>query len=548
MGTSYGFALSLLAATVVAVWVAYDEGKAVERFFFLFGGFVAVLVAPLLGKSCSTQMTVRILGGAAALVGAFASAIYLAQSLGTGSQAWDFAAGWGLSANPNLIAQLLAMTAPVLGAVLWIPWTQKRRGSTLLVGGLLMLSLTTLTLTGSRGAFLGVGAIGAAFGYFRLRGVLKRRFQSSRWLWLLDGAALLSVAGAALVYVVIVASPRLDAQLGIQDASALSRLDLWRSSLPLIADYYFTGSGLGAAVMVYATYAYLLHVPYLYHAHNLYLHLALEQGVVALLAWLGLVVATAVYAVGALRIAKRPIRVFLIGGLAGLGAFLVHSLFEAELFYSALAAFVFFTPTLLLWGASTAYEVAVEGIQPVHFSSASLAGGLVFGLATPFLLAALMSGGEARWEANLGAVLQTQVELGTYQRPPWSFQDEVRRRLRAELTPAQLHFEAALALNPSQPTAHRRLGAIALAQGAFERAKTHLLAAYASAPYDRATRQMLGEIYALEGDVDAAMQMWQGLDFSQGQLMVRQWWYQALGEPEQVERLNNAIRAYQRLQ
>ncbi len=546
LGASYGFTLSLFAATVVAVWVAYDEGRAIERFFFLLGGFVAVLTAPLLGKYCSTQMIIRMLGGAAALVGAFVSAIYLAQFVGAGGRAWNMAATWPPTPNPNLIAQLLAMTVPVLGAVLWIAWTRKRRGAALLVGGLLALSLTALALTGSRGAFLGLGAAGAAVGYGWLRRALKRRFQS-RWLWLLDGAALLGAAGAALVYLAVIASSRLDAQLGIQDASALSRLDLWRNSLPLIADYYFTGSGLGAAVMVYATYAYLVHVPYLYHAHNFYLHLALEQGVAALFAWLGLIATTVTYAVAALRVAGRATRIFLIGGLAGLGAFLVHSLFEAELFYSSLAAFVFFTPALLLWIASTAYEAAMEGVQPVLFSSAPMGGGLVFGLATPFLLATLMSGGAARWEANLGAVLQTRVELGTYQRPPWSFQDEVRRQLRAELTPAELHFEAALALDPWQPTARRRLGAIALAQGAFDLAKAHLLAAYASAPHDRATRQMLGEIYALEGDVDAAVRMWQGLDFSQGQLMVREWWYQALDKPEQVERLNDAIRAYQRL-
>lgn len=546
LGASYGFTLSLFAATVVAVWVAYDEDRAIERFFFLLGGFAAVLAAPLLGKYCSTQMTVRVLGGGVALAGAFVSVIYLAQFVGAGLRAWNIAAIWLPTPNPNLIAQLLAMTIPVLGAVLWIVWTRKRGEAALLVGGLLALSLTALALTGSRGAFLGLGAAGAAVGYGWLRGALKRRFQT-RWLWLLDGAALLGATGAALVYLAVIASPRLDAHLGIQDASALSRLDLWRSSLPLIADYYFTGSGLGAAVMVYATYAYLVHVPYLYHAHNFYLHLALEQGVAALFAWLGLIATTVTYAVAAFRIAERTTRILLIGGLAGLGAFLVHSLFEAELFYSPLAAFVFFTPALLLWSASTAYEAAIEGVQPVLFSIAPIGGGLVFGLAAPLLLATLMSGGAARWEANLGAVLQTRVELGTYRRPPWSFQDEVRRQLRAELTRAELHFEAALALDPLQPTARRRLGAIALAQGAFDRAKAHLLAAYASAPHDRATRQMLGEIYALEGDVDAAVQMWRGLNFSQGQLMVREWWYQALGKPEQVERLNDAIRAYQRL-
>ncbi len=66
------------------------------------------------------------------------------------------------------------------------------------------------------------------------------------------------------------------------------------------------------------------------------------------------------------------------------------------------------------------------------------------------------------------------------------------------------------------------------------------------APYDRATRQLLGEVLALEGDVDGAVQTWQGLDVDQGQFMVREWWYQAFGQPEQVEKLDNAIQAFQR--
>jgi len=547
LGASYGFTLSLFAATVVAASIAYDEGKASERFYALLGGFVIVFIAPWIGRYCSTRTTIQVLGGVAGLVVAFVSALYLQQGWGAVNFAWSFLPEWASGPSDNLVAQILAVTLPVLGATLWIAAVQKRGLLSLLLGALVGCGAIALVATGSRGASLGLLVAGGMVGYGWLReAALNRRFQS-RWLWLLDGAVWLSVVGAALVYVALVASPKLDAQLGLQDASALSRLDLWRSSLPLVADYYFTGSGLGTAVMVYATYAYLLHVPYLYHAHNFYLHLALEQGVVALLAWLGLVATTAIYTLGALRIARRTMRIFLIGGLTGLCAFLVHSLFEAELFYSSLAAFVFFTPAALLWSASTAYEAALEGLQSTQFSSPLVGAGMIAGLMAPLLLAILVSGGTARWEANLGAVLQTQVELGTYQRPPWSFQDEVRRRLGAELKPAEEYFEAALALDPAQPTAHRRLGAIALAQGAFAQAKAHLLAAHAADPRDRATRQMLGEIYALEGDVDAAVQMWRGLDLSQGQLMVREWWYQAFGEPEQVEKLNNAIYAYQRL-
>jgi hypothetical protein len=54
----------------------------------------------------------------------------------------------------------------------------------------------------------------------------------------------------------------------------------------------------------------------------------------------------------------------------------------------------------------------------------------------------------------------------------------------------------------------------------------------------------LGEVLALQGDVTGAVQTWRGLDVSQGQFMVREWWYQAFGRPEQVEKLNNAVQAF----
>jgi hypothetical protein len=57
---------------------------------------------------------------------------------------------------------------------------------------------------------------------------------------------------------------------------------------------------------------------------------------------------------------------------------------------------------------------------------------------------------------------------------------------------------------------------------------------------------LLGEVLALRGDVTGAVQTWQGLDVSQGQFMVREWWYQAFGQPEQVEKLSDAVQAFQR--
>jgi hypothetical protein len=451
--------------------------------------------------------------------------------------------------SDNLAAQILAMGMPLLVALVWLATINRNWTTTALSGVALLLGVVALVLTESRGALLGVVAAAFVALYLVVRNNLRRAsHHRSGWLWLLDGAALLSAAGALLFYVAIVAMPALDAQLGVsaQGGSALSRIALWRDSAPLIADYYFTGSGLGTAVMVYSTYAYLLHVPYLYHAHNLYLQVALEQGVPALLAWLGLITAVVLYAAGGLHIANRAGRALLIGGFAALTALLVHSLFEAELYYSVLGGLVFLAPALLLWSAASIYEVALDNEDGEASSNVAAVFGVLVGLLAPLLLAVAAPGAPARWEANLGAVAQTRVELGVYEQPQWSFQDQIRRQLRAELQPAEAHYLAAIQLDPTQPTAHRRLGAIALARSEFDNARNHLITAYAAAPSDRATRQLLGEVLALDGDVEQAVALWSGLDMSQGQLMVREWWYQGFGEPEQLEKFTDAIRAFRR--
>ena len=494
-------------------------------------------------------MSAAVLVGLTALLTFTAAALFLVQRVGFASGAGATRAVQTLLFSDNQVAQVLAIGMPILVASLWLTVRERRWPGVVLSGVTLTVGAVALILTESRGAFLGLGAAAGVGVYFWVRGLMQRRtYRRSPWVRIVDGVFLLLIVSGFAFYVAIVMMPELDARLGVsaQGGSALSRIALWRDSIPLIGDYFFTGSGLGTAAMVYATYAYLLHVPYFYHAHNFYLQVALEQGVPALLAWMGLVVATAVFAGGALRAANQVGRTLLIGGFAALAAFLVHSLFEADLYYSALGALVFYPLIVLLWAAASIYEPALDRVYDDQPTGALTGIGLTVGICAPLLAAMLVSGGAARWEANLGAVMQTQVELGAYKRPQWSFQDQVRRQLRTELQPAEAHFRAALQLDPTQPTAHRRLGALALARSEFERAEDYLLSAYAVAPYDRATRQMLGEVLALDGAVAEAVTMWQGVDMEQGQLMVREWWYQAFGEPEQLERLNDAIIAYQR--
>lgn len=542
LGVVYGAAFCFLALGVVNVWAAYDGAVALTRFLLIATGMAVLLAAPWLGGRLALHTTARALSVMSSL---------LVIGMGVLYGLWRFgdAGAWlPVSISDNQVAQFLAMALPINAATLWLA-LRERWGRPAGLGGLALLTgVAALALSGSRGAGLGLAGAAVIAGYLWLRTRLRRRTQRRMAaIWFMDGAMLLLTGATLALYVLVVASPAVDAQLGIsaQGGSAFSRIDLWRNSAPLIEDYFFTGSGLGTAAMVYATYAYLLHVPYLFHAHNFYLQVGLEQGAPALLAWLLMTGAIVGYGASVLRLADDNGRTLLIGGMAAVTAGVVHGLFEADLYYSALAPLVFWAPAALLWSA-TSVAAAAGDADSEDAPTLPSAAGVVMGLALPLALAVAIPGAQARWEANLGAVQQTRVELSLYHRPEWSFQDQVRLMKPQLLSPAEALFLAAIMLDPAQPTAHRRLGAIMLARGELARAQEHLKVAYAVEPYDRATRQLLGEVLALQGDVNGALQIWRGLDVSQGQFMVREWWWQAFGQAEQVEKLSDAIQAFQR--
>jgi tetratricopeptide (TPR) repeat protein len=164
------------------------------------------------------------------------------------------------------------------------------------------------------------------------------------------------------------------------------------------------------------------------------------------------------------------------------------------------------------------------------------------------LLTTLCVGVIVRWPAaraqlaaNCGSILQTQAELSVYHWPQWGLQDQVRDGRATDLSKAIARYQTSLDIDPTNATANRRLGQIELSRGDFVSARHHLKAAFDSSPNQRATRQLLGEIYALEGHFVQANQLWREIDVSHSQLEVRLWWYQHYGSPQQVQRMTQAI-------
>ncbi len=444
----------------------------------------------------------------------------------------------------------------------------KRSPAVLLLRALCVAALAVgacaLVLTGSRGAWAGAVAGGLVAGALA---ATARRWPARFKIVTLGVAAALFLAALGLTAAVS-AWPGADRVLGGvtgADNSVLSRAQLWRDGLALIGDYPFTGSGAGSTMMVYSTYAMLLHVGYISHAHNLFLQIALEQGLPGLIAFLGLL------ALAWAAVADRSGRAadgWRWAAAAGLTALMVHGVADAGIYTSYLAP-VLFVPAGLALGLTGRSAAPHEGASrrprgvrsddPTHPPTPSPRGrgsaaspsprsrgagdeapirpgagrGIAIAVLAGLLALALLPPVRAAFQANLAALYQTRAELSVYRWPQYPIQDALRRQAPdapppVDLGPAIARYRAALALDPGNAAANRRLGQIELSQGDCAAARRHLEAAYAAAPWQRPARALLAEAYTLTGDPARAAPLWASVDLSQGQRGLRRWWYDTM--------------------
>jgi tetratricopeptide (TPR) repeat protein len=385
-----------------------------------------------------------------------------------------------------------------------------------------------LLLSGSRGAWLGL-LVGSVCGIWWSQ---RRRFRQRPLVMQTgDVLAALLLASVFVLFLLTLLIPTFGSPLGsgTVGGTTASRASLWQDGLALVDDYRFTGSGFASTTLVLSTYVYLLHVGFLTHVHNLYLELALEQGLPGLIALLFMLGSAGWSLAEALR--TRSVARVLAGGAAvALVAMAVHGLVDAGLYVSRLAPLIFL-PVGFAWA------MAPQRRRSRHFDWDRFSRGLAAALAplAAVMLVFVWPGARAAFHANLGAVSQTAAELSLYAWPEWPIQDALRRSPAVDLAPAVERYALALALDPNNVTAQRRLGQIALSRGDYEAARTHLEEAYGRAPDQRATRLLLGEVYALTGRVEEAAALWRGVDLQQGQLDSRAWWIGQVGTPQQIE-------------
>ncbi|MEZ4672673.1 MAG: O-antigen ligase family protein [Caldilineaceae bacterium] len=507
--------------------------------------------------------------------------------------------GEGIALHENLFAGVLIGLLPVAVVTLWQMWHQQHPAKYWSLIGTIVGAFALL-LTFSRGAWLGLlgGSLLAAYLHWRTnqrlntqrkqayqRQVIRRRQQQahrrqsalmakplalldrilSDWSfcdWLIG----LGLFGVIVTVVGVTFSPTFHAWLlqpiagTYLEMTINSRLAVWLDTVPLIQDYLYTGSGLGSTPMVLATYVYLLHVPYLNHAHSLYLQIMVEQGLPGLIGFVGMIIGSCSLGLLWLRQGSSVDRLYAAGALAAQFALLIYGGTDAELYAGAFVPLLFLPSALLIGCAAVGSTAAEHELSMVkepgplaleqgraERNAAAVTARWIGGLLPLFALILFLTlpGTANRWLLNRTAVAQTRQELQPYEWPAWPLQDAVRRSELVDTATLLAGYEHVLEQAPHNASAQRRLGQLALSLGDYQMAAEHLAAAYELAPQSRATRQLLGEVKALLGDEAEAVTLWRSVDVSEGQLELRRWWYEEVGKPLDAERIANAVAAAQ---
>jgi len=224
--------------------------------------------------------------------------------------------------NPNVLAEYLLLITPLAASSIF---TEREGWKKLLGLAATGAMVVCMVLTYSRGGWLGLIAAVAVFLV-----ILDRRF------------IVLGVIGAAALLFVLPQSilQRFASIRDLSDSSTSYRISIWLATLLLLKDYWFCGIGTGTAAFGAVYPAYSFNAVSAPHAHNLYLQVLCECGVVGFAVLMAVIVAFYKTCAGGIAGAGRKKRLRLVALIAGMTGFLVQS-FTDYSFYNYRVMFLF---------------------------------------------------------------------------------------------------------------------------------------------------------------------------------------------------------------
>ena len=198
---------------------------------------------------------------------------------------------------PNYLGAYLALSLPfVLGYFVasWQSLRKQKDGIWIIsvLGVVVILMTANLALTLTRGAWVGVATATIYISFYLVVSRLSEleSIGSSLKHVLIGGTLIITILGASVFLMPQHIKTRFNTMIERPAGFMGERPRWWRTSLELIQKYPITGIGLGR----FRYEAQLNAPPDLsdipYHAHNIYLHIAVEQGIPSLFLFLWIIV------------------------------------------------------------------------------------------------------------------------------------------------------------------------------------------------------------------------------------------------------------------
>ena len=221
--------------------------------------------------------------------------------------------------DPHMMALYLGLSLPFAGALLIRNWPERR----LLNATAVLLLLVADALTFSRGGYIGLGVgLVFLFGVWLAQPMSGRMRSALRHPLIIGGILCFSI-------VLLLQTPvgtRLGSSFSTEDGSNTERLRLWQETVGYISHRPFLGAGIGNYPLLAkpsATYREPI------YAHNLYLDIASEVGLLGLSFFVGLLGLSFFTAWSGWR---KNRDLFALASATALLIFSVHALFETPLF------------------------------------------------------------------------------------------------------------------------------------------------------------------------------------------------------------------------
>ena len=386
-------------------------------------------------------------------------------------------------------------------------------------------------LTSSRGIWL---ALAAALGIWILWKVItSSRFSAIRMLKSIFPFIILIYLAMMIFFVYIgPGGPDYSSEQNVYGSN--TRSELFLRGVFVLEDVPILGGGLNSFPGLYSQYMLGIPIFYFSNSYNLFLDVAIEQGMVGGLILI-LLYFGSVWCLSKTIVTTQSaeIRSFSWLSLFTLVVVIIHGMLYDYLYNGMGVILLLFPVGVSMIGILNA---SGENGRPVRFpasgleqNNAKVISVSVFAVSTVLITLLVTNFNRVRaiWYANLGVIEMAQVELAGFPTDKWA-----ESAILPDLETAEVSFRSAFNFDPANRTANHRLGLIAMLRRDFDSAVEYLEFAHHQTPEHRGIIKALGYCYVWLGDIDRAQMFLSEIPEAAHELGVYDWWWSDRGRDD----------------